>query len=135
MTDSTTLSKPHQWLRRYRAYFFWFLLLSIYLYWTLLPEFIFVNGSGTRVEQLKVTIPGDDKIWRNIEHGNSKAFRYQPARVQGQYEVAIILADGRLVRGNFKQIEPWDFGHKAIFELSPDLNLRADFSYSLFGSQ
>lgn len=132
MTNPKNNSLTPYWLKKYRVHFFWFLLISIYLYWTLLPEFIFVNGSGTTIQQLKINIPGDDKVWRNIAHGQSKTFRYQPARLSGQYEVAIMLDDGSLIRGNFKQITAWDFGHKAIFELSPDLNLRADFNYSLF---
>ena len=131
MTDTESTTRPPKFLRKYRAHLLWFLLISVYLYWTLLPEVIFVNGSGTTIEQLKIIIPTDDKIWRNIEHGSSKAFRYQPSSRSGQYKISIILSDGSLIRGNFDAITQWNLGHKAIIELSPDLNLRADFSLSL----
>jgi hypothetical protein len=132
MTDNDAETTKQSFLKKYRVHFFWFLLISVYFYRTMLPEVVFVNASGITVEQVKITIPGDDKIWRNIEHSKSKAFRFQPARVAGQYEVSIILADGTLIHGKFAEISPWDFGHKAFFELSPDLTLRADFNYSLF---
>jgi len=130
MTKSEVTSPS--FFKKYRAHFFWFLLISVYLYRMMLPEVVFVNASGITVEQVKITIPGDDKIWRNIEHSKSKAFRFQPARVAGQYEVSIILADGTLIRGKFNEITPWDFGHKAFFELSPEQTLSANFDYSLF---
>ena len=132
MTEIESTTRPPKFLRKYRAHLLWFLLISVYLYWILLPEVVFINASGTRVEQVKITIPGDDKIWRNIEHGKSKTFRFQPSRVAGEYEISIILADGTLIHGRFNEVTPWDLGHKAFFELSPDHNLRADFNYSLF---
>jgi len=131
MTETESTTRPPKFLRKYRAYLIWLLLIVVYLYWTLLPEIIFINGSNIRVEQVKIIIPGDDKVWRNIEHGASKAFRYQPSSKGGQYEVSIILSDGSLIRSNFNAITPWNLGHKAIIELSPDLTLRADYTYSL----
>jgi len=128
-TESTT--RPPHFLRKHKAYLIWFGLIIVYLYWVLLPEVLFVNGSGVTVEHIKIVIPGDDKVWRNIAHGKSKGFRYQPLRQTGTYEVSIILNDGSLIRGKFNTITPWNLGHKAIFELSPDLQLRADFSYSI----
>jgi len=132
MTEIESTMRPPQFLRKYRAYLFWFMLICVYLYRVMLPEVIFINASGITVEQVTIAIPGDDKVWRNIEHGKSKAFRFQPAKVKGGYEVSIILSDGTLIRGKFNEITPWDFGHKAIFELSPDQSLKGDFSYSYF---
>ena len=132
MTEIESTTRPPKFLRKYRAYLAWFLVIVFYLYWMLLPEVSFVNGSGQTVEQVKIIIPGDDKIWRNIVHGSSKAFRYQPSSKAGEYEVSVILADGTLIRSNFNVIKPWNLGHKAIIELSPDLSLRSDYSYSLF---
>jgi len=83
------------------------------------------------VDHVRIMIPGDNKVWRNIKHGKSKGFRYQPLTESGTYEVSIILSDGSRVRGKFGAITPWNLGHKAFFELSPDLQLRADFSYSI----
>lgn len=110
----------------------WFLIISIYLYRTLLPEIVFINESGTRIEQIKIEVPDDVKIWRNIEHTKSKAFRYQPTGSGGEYKISVILADGTLVQNNFKGIEPWNLGHKVFIKLSADLTLSADYSYSLF---
>ena len=119
-------------IQKYKMHMFWALLISVYLYVTMLPEVIFVNGSNYRVEQVTILIPGDDKVWRNIEHGGSKTFRYQPSAQGGEYHVTVILTDGTVIKSNFIGISSWNMGHKAFIELSPDLKLRADFSYSLF---
>lgn len=135
MTETESTTRPPAFLRKYRAHLIWFLIISSYLYWTLLPEVMFVNGSGMRIEQLRIIIPGDDKVWRNLEHGSSKTFRYLPSRKGGRYEVSIIMADGSLIRSYFNNITPWNIGHKAIIELTPDLNLQADFAYSLIDDE
>jgi len=116
---------------KYKSYLVWTALFFVYLYWALLPEVLFINGSGMTVDHIEITIPGDNKIWRNIEHSKSKGFRYQPLREAGSYQVSIVLSDGSLIRGTYNVITAWDLGHKAIFELSPDLQLRADFDYSI----
>jgi hypothetical protein len=132
MTDSESMSGTWQFFRKYRPHLFWLILIGLFLYRGLLPEVLFVNGSGVTIDHIKITIPDDDKVWRNIAHGKSKTFRYQPPITSGRYELFITLSDGSLIRGNFKVITPWNFGHKAIFELSPDHKLRAEFNYSLF---
>jgi len=116
---------------KYKSYLIWGGLIFIYLYWVMLPEVLFINGSGITVDHIEIKIPGDAKVWRNIEHGKSKGFRYQPQRERGSYQVSIVLSDGSVIRGSYKAITAWDLGHKAIFELSPDLQLRADFNYSI----
>jgi len=134
MTKINTTSKPRFFKGKYKSYLLWTGLIFVYLYWVLLPEVLFVNGSGMTVDHINITIPGDDKVWRNIEHGKSKGFRYQPVRETGSYQVSLTLSDGSLIRGTYNVIVPWDLGHKAIFELSPDLQLRADFNYSFFAN-
>jgi len=132
MTETSKLSTPIQFIKKYKVYILWFLLISVYLYRTLLPEVVFVNASGTRVEQVTISIPADEKIWRNIEHGKSKAFRFQPSRIDGMYKLSIILNDGTIIRSGFTNIKAWNFGQKVLFELLPDKTIRADFEYSLF---
>ena len=132
MAESDSAKNSGQFLRKFRPHLFWLLLISLFLYVAVMPEVLFVNGSDITVDHIKIAVPADDKVWRNIEHGKSKAFRYHVSTMQGKYEVLISLADGSTVQGKFKAITPWNFGHKAIFELSPDLKLRADFSYSFF---
>ena len=132
MAEINITSRPPFLKGKYKSYLLWSGLLFMYLYWVMLPEVLFVNGSGKTVDHINISIPGDDKVWRNIEHGKSKGFRYQPVRETGSYNVAITLSDGSLIRGTYNVIVPWDLGHKAIFELSPDLQLRADFNYSMF---
>jgi len=119
-------------LKQYRAHLGWTLLILVYLYWTMLPEVVFINGSNVTIEQLKIVIPNDDKIWRNIQHGESKSFRYKISDQQGQYRVEIIQSDGSIIRSSIKGIEPWNFGHKLFIEFLPDKSLRTDFSYSFF---
>lgn len=121
-------------IKKYRAHLTWALLISVYLYWTLLPEVVFINGSGETIEQLKIVLPNADKIWRNIEHSNSKSFRYQASSQEGEYQIEIIKADGSRLRSTIKAIKPWNFGHKLFIEMSPDGTLRTDFSYSLFSN-
>jgi hypothetical protein len=118
--------------KKYKVHLIWALLIATYLYVTLLPEVMFINGSGLTVEKVTIIIPADDKVWRNIKHGESKGFRYQPSRAGGEYKVSIILDDGTLIKTNFKGIESWNMGHKAFIELTPDMKLKADFTYSLF---
>ena len=118
--------------KKYKVHMIWALLIGTYLYVTLLPEVMFINGSGLTVEQITITIPDDDKVWRNIKHGESKSFRYQPSTTEGEYVVSIILDDGSRIKTNFKGIEPWNMGHKAFIELTPDMKLKADFTSSLF---
>lgn len=129
--EPTKHNKLWQMFKKYRVHLTWAMLLSIYLYWTLLPEVIFVNAAGITVEQVKIILPNDDKVWRNIIHGGSKNFRYQASSSAGQYRAEIILSDGAIIKGNFPGIKAWNFGHKAIIELSPDRSLRSDYSYSL----
>jgi hypothetical protein len=118
--------------KKYKVHLIWTLLIGTYLYITLLPEVMFINGSGLTVEQVTITIPADDKVWRNIKHGESKGFRYQPSSKSGEYKVSIILEGGTRIKSNFKGIESWNMGHKAFIELTPDMRLKADYSYSLF---
>jgi len=122
-------------LKKYRSHLTWSLLILIYLYWSMLPEVVFINGSNITLEQVKITIPSDDKVWRHLKHGESKSFRYQISSEKGQYLVEIIQNDGSKIRSTFKGIEPWNFGHKLFIELLPDKTLRTDFSYSLFTHQ
>jgi len=124
-------TKPN-FIKKYKVPLIWTLLIGTYLYVTLLPEVMFINGSGLTVEKIEIIIPGDDKVWRNIKHGESNRFRYQPSRRVGEYKVAIILDDGTLIKTNFKGIKSWNMGHKAFIELTPDMKLKADFTDSLF---
>ena len=55
--------------KKYKVHLIWTLLIGTYLYVTLLPEVMFINGSGLTIEQITITIPADDKVWRNIKHG------------------------------------------------------------------
>jgi len=119
-------------LKKNRAHLTWTLLILVYLYWTMLPEVVFINGSNNTIEQLKIVIPDDDKIWRNIKHGESKSFRYKISGQQGQYKIEIIQSDGSIIRSTIKGIQPWNFGHKLFIEFLPDKSLRTDFSYSFF---
>ena len=123
---------PIAFFKKYKIYLLWFLLISAYLYRILLPEVVFVNASVMTVEQVKISIPNDDKIWRNIKHSESRAFRFQPAQVAGEYKVSIILNDGTIIKSSFANIKPWNFGQKVLFELLPDKTIRSDFEYSLF---
>ena len=91
--------------KKYKVHLIWTLLIGTYLYVTLLPEVMFINGSGLTVEQITIIIPADDKVWRNIKHGESKGFRYQPSSRSGEYKVSIILDDGTLIKTKFKGIE------------------------------
>ena len=125
------ITKPSLF-KKYKVHLIWTLLIATYLYVTLLPEVMFINGSGLTVEQITIIIPADDKVWRNIKHGESKGFRYQPSPESGEYKVSIILDDGTRIKTNFKGIESWNMGHKAFIELTPDMRLKADFTYSLF---
>ena len=126
------LSKPSGFIKKHKIPLIWALLIGTYLYVTLLPEVMFVNDSGLTVEHVEIIIPSDDKVWRNIKHGESKSFRYQPSPDSGEYKVSIILDDGSRIKTNFKGIESWNMGHKAFIELTPDMKLKADFTYSLF---
>ena len=129
--EKLDIAKP-SFFKKYKVHLIWTLLIATYLYVTLLPEVMFINGSGLTVEKVTIAIPGDDKVWRNIKHSESKSFRYQPSSDSGEYTVSIILDDGTLIKTNFKGIESWNMGHKAFIELTPDMKLKADFAYSLF---
>ena len=85
------MNKDNLWqlFKKYRVHLTWAMLISVYLYWTLLPEVIFVNAVGITVEQVKIILPNDDKIWRNIKHSESKSFRYQASNAAGEYKVVI----------------------------------------------
>ena len=129
--DASHQNKFLRLFKKYRVHLTWAMLISVYLYWTLLPEVIFVNAAGITVEQVKIILPNEDKVWRNIKHSGSKNFRYQASSTSGDYKVEIILSDGSIIKSNFRGIKAWNFGHKAIIELSPDRSLRSDYSYSL----
>ena len=133
MTDTPEVPEAtHSFWQKHKTKFLWVLLIGFYLFYNLLPEVLFVNGSGLQVDRVHIVMPRDDKSWYEVKHGASKSFRYLPEQSSGWYELELTLSDGTIVKGRFEGIEPWDLGHKAIFELLPDLSIRADFDYSLF---
>jgi len=125
---STTEKSSKAW----KGPLFWALLIILYIYWHLIPEVTFVNGSGTRVEHIEISLVDDNKVYRHIEHGASKNFRYHPRSSGGSYEIKIIMLDGSIFKESINIIQPWNFGHKVVFELLPDSSLRVDRSYSVF---
>jgi len=110
----------------------WAGLILLYAYWQLIPEVSLVNATGQSISHIEVKIIDDDKVYREIAHGENKTFRYHPSSHAGSYSIKVILADGTIVRERVPIIKSWNLGHKVLFEFLPDGAVRVDRSYSLF---
>ena len=110
----------------------WTALILLYAYWQLIPEVSLVNATGQTISHIEVKLLGDDKVYREINHGENKTFRYHPSSSDGAYELKVILQDGTILKENLPIIKSWNLGHKVLFEFLPDGSVRVDRSYSLF---
>ena len=121
---------PKRLVKLWKPVLIWTLLLSLYAYWQLSPEVSIVNGTGQSIKHIEIVFLDNDKVYRNILSGDSKNFRYHPARQKGAYRLRVILNDDRILKQEARLIEAWNFGHKVVFEILPDGSIRADLSYS-----
>ena len=119
-------------LKRWKTALIWVLLIGLYGYWQLIPEVSVVNGTGQPLKHVEISIPDDDKVYRNILPGGNKGFRYHPRSSAGEYKLRVFFNDDRIVKKQARIIKPWNFGHKVIFEVLPDGSIRIDRSYSFF---
>ncbi len=118
--------------KHWKPILIWTLLIALYSYWQLIPEVSLVNGTGHAIKHVEISLPTDDKVYRNIEPGANKSFRYHPARQDGVYRIRAILYNDQIVKTEARLIKSWNFGHKVIFEILPDGTIRTDLSYSYF---
>lgn len=110
----------------------WAGLILLYAYWQLIPEVSLVNATGQTISHIEVKLLDDDKVYREIKHGENKTFRYHPSSSAGKYELKVILEDGAILKESLPIIKSWNLGHKVLFEILPDGSIRVDRSYSLF---
>ena len=118
--------------KHWKPILIWTLLIFLYGYWQLIPEVSIVNGTGQPIKHVEITMPSGDKVYRNILPGDSKSFRYHPARQDGAYQLRVIMNNDDIIKQQSRLIEAWNLGHKVIFEVLPDGSIRTDLSYSFW---